>query len=142
MKLVSKRVVLIGAAILVASKLKSRLSILQTLLGIVAAYSVYSKRAPPVPVGASPPGAPKALPWFGHIAVYPNLREHMHEFLHNLSVRTNFKSFALCFPDDMTLMVLHDERDAKYILKDNFQNYVKCYNSEKGFHKVRVFPIP
>jgi len=72
-------------------------------------------------------------PFIGHLPLFLTMRNDLHKSMLTASKENNFKSFFVSMPQNI-IFVPHDERDRKYILKDNWLNYQKNYDHMKGFN--------
>jgi len=81
---------------------------------------------------------PKDIKWYpviGHLMIFDEFRSKAHDMWLKLARENDFKSFFLSFPG-MSFFSAQDEADRRYILKDNWHNYQKNYNSKLGFKPV------
>lgn len=46
--------------------------------------------------------------------------------------KCDFKTLELCLPENQSMVVLMEEADRKYIMKDNFDNYQKNFDASTG----------
>ena len=53
-----------------------------------------------------------------------------------LMTQCGFETVELAFPDNLNMMVLMDERDRRYVLKEKCQNFQRNYDRNLGFDVV------
>ena len=71
--------------------------------------------------------------------ITPKLQDDAQTFWLGLMRDCDFQSLELCLPDGLNILTLMDERDRKYMLKDNFANYQKNFDANLGVMAVSCF---
>mmetsp|Transcript_4094 Transcript_4094/g.5030 ORF Transcript_4094/g.5030 Transcript_4094/m.5030 type:complete len:531 (+) Transcript_4094:139-1731(+) len=119
-----------AATIFLARKLKLQRIVSAAAIGLF----LYKMGAATPPKGVM--AAPGRLPWFGHFLLGLKAREQAHETFLEYSRLCNFKTFHASLVFGPEVLALHDQRDREYMLKGNFENYPKNYDSLNGFNKA------
>jgi cytochrome P450 len=126
---------LITSILYFKGSLKRALQFLTFVLG----YCVYRNRAPKIVNKKSmiSKNGPKHYPILGCvIETGPPALDSFVKYIIKLSKITDFSSSEFASFGSIRGLVLHDERDRKYLLKDNFSNYVKNLPGIVGFQEI------
>uniref|UniRef100_A0A6S8CJR8 Cytochrome P450 n=1 Tax=Aplanochytrium stocchinoi TaxID=215587 RepID=A0A6S8CJR8_9STRA len=129
------KVAAVIVALVLSRKLEKSLALKRLLSSTVLGYLIYRMGAELPPKGTKTVAG--RLPWMGDLVHARDMREHPVETVLKFARAANFKSFFLSMPFGAPGMcVLMDERDREYVLKKNFANFNKNYNSLIGFNTI------
>lgn len=72
----------------------------------------------------------------GHGHLVPEMLAFPTMFWLRLMRKSDFETVELSLPDNVNMMVLMEEEDRRYVLKQNSHNFCRNLNSEFGFDVV------
>jgi cytochrome P450 len=91
---------------------------------IYALREIMNMTALPV-INKNPPNVPKEIPFFGHtLSLLQGARFGITKFIKEFNEELGFKTWEVSTLNDTTILLM-DPLDRKYVLKDNWKNFVK-----------------